>query len=88
MGTKWENGTRSSLCLFFEDRSVDVYVMQVGGQSLEISSLASLTMEQWTIRQSLVICSVAPPKSRNLQIPMLVILVFNTFFLIWVILVS
>ena len=49
MGTKWENGTRSTLCLFFEDRSVDVYVMQVGGQSLEISSLASLTMEQWTI---------------------------------------
>ena len=43
MGTKWENGTRSTLCLFFEDRSVDVYVMQVGRQSIVISSLASPT---------------------------------------------
>jgi len=46
--TKWENGTKSFLCLFVEDRKVDVFVMQV---------------------------------------PMLVILVFNTFFLIWVILI-
>ena len=38
MGTKWENGTRSTLCLFFEDRSVDVYVMQV-----EISSVTPRT---------------------------------------------
>ena len=43
MGTKWENGTRSTLCLFFEDRSVDVYVMQVEGQPLVISSVAPLT---------------------------------------------
>ena len=27
--SKWENGTKSFLCLFVEDRKVDVYVMQV-----------------------------------------------------------
>ena len=43
MGTKWENGTRSTLCLFFEDRSVDVYVMQV-----EISSVTPRTSRNST----------------------------------------
>ena len=27
--SKWENGTKSFLCLFVEDRKVDVFVMQV-----------------------------------------------------------
>ena len=27
--SKWQNGTKSLLCLFVEERNVDIYVMQV-----------------------------------------------------------
>ena len=71
------NGTKSPLCLFVEERNLDIYVMQV------------LILHHNILTNSLILhqCSMKKPINM-LQVPMLVILVFNTFFLIWVILVG
>ena len=70
------NGTKSPLCLFVEERNLDIYVMQV------------LILHFNILTNSLILHQCMKKYINMLQVPMLVILVFNTFFLIWVILVG
>ena len=70
------NGTKSPLCLFVEERNLDIYVMQV------------FILHHNMLTYSLILHQGMKKHINMLQVPMLVILVFNTFFLIWVILVG
>ena len=63
--SKWEDAEKRLVCLFVEDKQMDVWVMQV------------LLKKNFTLTPHLGVS----------QVPMLIILVFNTLFLIWVILV-